>query len=38
MLSGPPTEIHHQFLGLTDVQREVVVVAPLLCRLIHRRR
>ncbi len=28
VLSGPPTEIHHQFLGLTDVQREVVVVTP----------
>ncbi len=28
MLTGPPPEIHHQHLGLTDVQREVVVVAP----------
>ncbi len=26
--TGPPPEIHHQLLGLTDVQREVVVVAP----------
>ncbi len=28
VLSGPPPEIHHQLFGLTDVQREVVVVAP----------
>ncbi len=28
VLTGPPPEIHHQHLGLTDVQREVVVVAP----------
>ncbi len=26
MHTGPPPEIHHQLLGLTDVQREVVVV------------
>ncbi len=28
VLTGPPSEIHHQLLGLTDVQREVAVVAP----------
>ncbi len=28
LLTGPPPEIHHQLLGLTDVQREVVVVTP----------
>ncbi len=28
VLTGPPPEIHHQLLGLTDVQREVVVVTP----------
>ncbi len=28
VLTGPPPEIHHQLFGLTDVQREVVVVAP----------
>ncbi len=27
-VSGPPPEIHHQLLALTDVQREVVVVTP----------
>ncbi len=25
-VSGPPPEIHHRLLGLTDVQRKVVVV------------
>ncbi len=28
VLTGPPPEIHHQLLGLTDVQREVVVATP----------
>ncbi len=28
VLTGPPPEIHHQLLGLTDVQRDVVVVTP----------
>ncbi len=28
MLTAPPPEIHHQLFGLTDVQREVVVVTP----------
>ncbi len=28
LLTGPPPEIHHQLLGLTNVQREFVVVTP----------
>ncbi len=28
VLTGPPPEIHPQLPGLTDVQREVVVVTP----------